>query len=54
MHQATYQFADRAALDRGTRPEIMKPLVADFDRAWTGIPRTREILNLVEEIGGGS
>jgi hypothetical protein len=51
VHQATYQFADRAALERGTRPEAMKPLVADFDRAWPGIPRTREIMTLAEEWG---
>ena len=52
LHQATYQFADRAALDHGTRPEIMKPLIAEFDLVWPGIPRTREILMLAEEIGG--
>ena len=52
VHQATYQFADRAALDRGTAPETMRRLVADFDRDWPGIPRTREIITLVEEIGG--
>ena len=49
-HQATYQFADRAALDRAVRSDVMKGLVADFDRDWPGIPRTREILTLVEEI----
>ena len=52
VHQASYQFADRAALDHGTRPEVMKRLVADFDQAWPGIPRQREIMTLVEEIGG--
>ena len=30
----------------------MKRLVADFDRDWPGIPRAREIVTLVEEIGG--
>jgi len=49
VHQATYQFADRAALDHGIRPENMKRLVADFDKAWPGIPRQREIMTLVEE-----
>ena len=52
VHQATYQFADRAALERGTAPENMKRLVADFDRDWPGIPRTREIMTLAEEFGG--
>jgi hypothetical protein len=51
VHQATYQFADRAALDRGTAPEIMRRLVADFDRDWPGVPRAREIMTLAEEFG---
>ena len=29
----------------------MKRLVADFDKAWPGIPRTREIMTLAEEWG---
>jgi hypothetical protein len=49
VHQATYQFADRAALDRGTAPEKMKRLVADFDKAWPAIKRSREIMTLAEE-----
>jgi hypothetical protein len=52
VHQATYQFADRAALDRGTRPEVMQRLIADFDAAWPGIPRRREVMTLAEEFGG--
>ena len=51
VHIAQYRFGDRAALDHGTRPEIMKRLVADFDRAWPGIPRSREIITLAEEYG---
>ena len=51
VHQATYQFADRAALDHGTRPENMKRLVADFDKAWPAIRRSREIMTLAQEWG---
>ena len=51
VHQATYQFADRAALDRGTRPENMTRLVADFDKAWPQIKRSREIMTLAQEWG---
>ena len=51
LHQATYQFADKAALERGTAPEKMKRLVADFDKAWPGVPRTREIMTLAQEWG---
>jgi len=49
VHIAEYKFADRAALDHGTRPEVMKRLVADFEKAWPNIPRAREILTLAEE-----
>jgi hypothetical protein len=51
LHQATYQFADRGALDQGTAPEKMKRLVADFDKAWPAIKRSREIMTLVQEWG---
>ena len=53
VHQATYQFADRAAFDRVVNSEAMKRLIADFDRDWSGIPRTREIFTLVDECDGG-
>ena len=49
MHVAFYQFADRAALDRGTAPDVIKRLVADFDKAWAGVPRSREIMTIVQE-----
>jgi hypothetical protein len=52
VHQAFYQFADRAALDRGTAPDILKPLIAEFDRAFPGVTRSREILVLAEERDG--
>ena len=51
VHQATYQFPDKASLDRATGSEEMKRLIADFNRDWPGITRTREILVLAEEFG---
>jgi hypothetical protein len=51
LHQATYEFADQEALDRALGGAALKALVADFDRAWPDIPRTREILVLAEEYG---
>ena len=51
VHQATYQFPDKAALERATGGEEMKRLVADFNHDWPGITRTREILVLAEEFG---
>ena len=52
VHQATYQMADRASLDRAVNGEGMKRLVADFDRDWPGIPRAREIMTLAQEYEG--
>ena len=49
LHQAMYQFADKAALERATGGEEMKRLVADFNRDWPGVTRTREVLVLAEE-----
>lgn len=51
VHQAVYRFPDRGALDRAVNGEKMKQLVADFDKDWPGIPRTRDIQILVEEVG---
>jgi hypothetical protein len=50
VHHAMYQFPDRAALDRALGGDEIKRLVADFDRDWPGIVRTREILVLAEEL----
>ena len=51
LHQASYEFADQAALDRAMSGDAMKALVADFDRAWPEVKRTREVLVLAEEFG---
>jgi hypothetical protein len=50
LHQATYEFADQAALDRATGGDALKPLVAEFDRCWPDVTRTREIFVLAEEL----
>jgi len=49
LHQATYQFADQSALDRAMNGDDLKRLVADFNRDWPDITRTRELLVLAEE-----
>ncbi len=53
LHQATYQFADQAALDRAMNGADLKRLVADFNRDWPDVTRTRESLVLAEEFGAG-
>jgi hypothetical protein len=51
LHHAMYQFADEAALDRATKGEDINRLVADFNRDWPEVTRTRELLVLAEEFG---
>ena len=49
QHQAMYKFADVAALERGTGGAEMKRLIADFNRDWPDVTRTRDVLVLAEE-----
>ena len=49
LHLATYQFADKAALDRALAGAELPRLVADFNRDWPDVTRTRELLVLAEE-----
>ncbi|MEH2626213.1 hypothetical protein V1292_004268 [Bradyrhizobium sp. AZCC 1719] len=49
LHEAMYQFTDKAALDRAIEGPDMKRLVADFNRDWPDVTRTREVLVLAEE-----
>jgi hypothetical protein len=53
LHEAMYEFTDQASLDRATSGEALKPLVAEFDRCWPEVKRTREVLVLAEEFGAG-
>ena len=50
VHYAVYQFADMTRLDAALKSDGFKALVKDFDEAWpSGVTRTRDMLNLVEE-----
>jgi hypothetical protein len=51
LHQASYEFADQAALDRAMNGDALKALVAEFDRCWPEVTRTREVFVLAEEFG---
>ncbi len=51
LHQAMYQFTDKAALDRAIAGPENKRLVDDFNRDWPDVTRTREVLVLAEELG---
>jgi hypothetical protein len=50
QHLATYQFADQGSLERAVNGEEMKRLIADFNRDWPDVTRTREVLVLAEEV----
>jgi len=50
LHHAMYEFTDKAALDRAVEGPEMKRLVADFNRDWPDVTRTREVLVLAEEL----
>jgi hypothetical protein len=53
LHQATYQFADQAALDRAMQGADLKRLVVDFNRDWPDVTRTRDLQVLAEEFDAG-
>jgi hypothetical protein len=51
VHQAMYQFNDQEALDRAMKGEHLKRLVADFNRDWPEVTRTRDTLVVAQEFG---
>ncbi|MEP9356945.1 hypothetical protein ABLE93_25805 [Xanthobacter sp. KR7-65] len=52
VHIALYRFPSLAAVEAITTPEILTPLLADFDAAWPQVTRTREVLEGFEELRG--
>lgn len=52
VHQATYQFDDEASLERAIKGEDLKRLIADFNRDWPNVTRTRETFVLAQEFNG--
>src|SRR5438045_5926437 len=51
VHVAFYEFDSVAAAEAATAPDIIKPLVEDFDRVWGDrVLRRRAILEIVQEI----
>ncbi len=47
LHQAMYQFSDKAALERAINSEDMKRLIADFNRDWPDVTRTQRARTIV-------
>ncbi|WP_439403227.1 hypothetical protein ACNJYA_16075 [Bradyrhizobium sp. DASA03068] len=49
LHQAMYQFDDEAKLNAMLRGDALQKLVADFNRDWPDVKRSRETLLLAQE-----
>ncbi|MBN9000845.1 MAG: hypothetical protein J0H75_01815 [Rhizobiales bacterium] len=49
-----YQFDDLASLETAVGGAEMKRLIADFDRDWPDVKRSRDILTLAEEYPDGA
>ena len=49
VHYALYQFSDIGALRSRIESPDFKLLVADFDEAWPQVPRSRDLIELVQE-----
>lgn len=52
VHQAMYQFDDVAAMERAVGGDEMKRLIADFNRDWPDVTRTRENSVLAQAVDG--
>jgi hypothetical protein len=49
-----YEFADQASLERAVGGSEMTRLVADFNRDWPEVARTREVLLLAQSFEAAS
>ncbi|WP_440641014.1 hypothetical protein ACSHT2_07405 [Bradyrhizobium sp. PUT101] len=49
LHEAMYQFDDEAKLNAMLKGGALQKLVADFNRDWPDVKRTRETLVLAQE-----
>jgi hypothetical protein len=50
VHYALYQFRDIAALRNSINSPDFKLLVADFDKAWPHITRSRDLIEAVQAV----
>ncbi len=53
-HLAFYEFPDAAAVQRAQASDATRALVAEFDRAFPKVTRTREIIEVADEIGSAA
>ena len=50
VHYALYEFRSSEHLRERTKSEDLKILIADFDRNWPNVQRTREFIDLVQDL----
>lgn len=50
VHQAMYQFDDIATMERAVDGTAMQRLIADFNRDWPDVTRTRESFVIAETV----
>ena len=49
VHYAMYEFKDMATLRERLDSSDFKLLIADFDQAWPGVTRSRDLIESVQE-----
>ena len=53
VHVAVYEFESLAAAKAGTGAEVLKPLIAEFDRVWGArVTRARDLVDIAQTIAG--
>jgi hypothetical protein len=52
VHYAAYQFADQGKLDAAMKGDVLKALIADFDKNFPTVTRSRDLLTMAEERRG--
>lgn len=52
VHYALYQFSDVETLRRRIESPDFTLLVADFDKVWPQVPRTRDLIELTQAVEG--
>jgi hypothetical protein len=50
VHYALYQFNDMATLRKRLDSPDFKMLIADFDRAWPQVTRSRDLIETVQQV----
>ena len=50
IHYAVYQFGDMKTLHTRLASPEFKLLIADFDTAWPKVQRTRDLIELAQEV----